>query len=737
MNHLTRLQKQINLIAFKLNNQLIQKLAKEAPFLTTGNPIVYILISHTRSEAYIGYTTDISGKIQRLLIHGRKNRFSNIYIIYCTSSSASVMLYMESFLIEMMAADGKYTLHNSNLGLRNEQDQEQEKNCIPLCREVWQQLTHIGIANQSIESIRSSPMFTFSPYKALNGLQYEGLLAILRNLLRPNAKHVVMEAGCGTGKTILALFMLKLLCTDFGSFDYSYSNSHEKEILTLVKKLHEKYQGSPKVALVLPLASLRHTIRKIACRTIGLNSHLIISPAEAATGHYDLIIVDEAHRLRSYKNLGSYYQVFNNLCKKLGLDKDRSSELDWLTRNPAQSLFFYDETQSIKPSDVAKADFEQLKGRKYAISASLPSSFRLSAENDYAHFYEQLLSCQWGDQEKAMFKGYELCLFDNIHDFVRELKKREQSYSLCRMVAGYAWPWISFKNPSLYDITIGDFRAKWNSTTTEWITSPGAIDEIGSIHTVQGYELNYVGVIFGPEISYDKHKNEIVIYKGNYHDRNGKTGITDPAEFKRYIINIYRILMMRGIKGTFVYACNKELQEYFARHMHVYRPRADIMEDEINDRLIQYLARHPKKMFDMSPRKFEELVCELLRDMGYDVYLTPATRDGGKDIIAVSKLPCGKKVVTLVECKRNKADNLVGVGVLREFMYTIAYHKVNAGLITTTSDFSGEAYNMQNEVKWQLGLHNFRHVQDWLSNYGQWKQTGKNQGLWLPDDPLK
>jgi DUF2075 family protein len=386
---------------------------------------------------------------------------------------------------------------------------------------------------------------------------------------------------------------------------------------------------------------------------------------------------------------------------------------------------------------MTKADFEHIKNTEYATSANLQSSSRLPGDNSYAHFIELLFSCAWDDHGKTMFKGFELCLFDNIYGFVREVKKRERSNSLSRMVAGYAWPCISLRNPSLYDITIGDFRARWNLTTTEWITSPGAIDEVGTIHTVQGYEFNYAGVIFGPEISYDKHKNEIVIHKEHYYDSLGKKTIADSAELRRNIINIYRILMTRGIKGTFVYACNKELHEYFARHMHIYRSHSDILEDEINNRLIQYLARYPRKMYELSPRKFEELVCELLRDMGYDVYLTPGSRDGGKDIIAVSKLPCGKKVVALVECKRYKAGKLVGVDVLRQFMYTIASHKVNAGLITTTSDFSGDAYTMQKEVKWQLELHNFWQVQDWLSNYGQWKQTGKHRGLWLPDDPLK
>lgn len=360
-----------------------------------------------------------------------------------------------------------------------------------------------------------------------------------------------------------------------------------------------------------------------------------------------------------------------------------------------------------------------------------------SAVNNYAQFNEQLFSCQWNDDEKKGFEGYELCLFHDIHDFVRELKKREQSYSLSRMVAGYAWKYTSSKDPLSYDITIGDFQARWNSSSIEWITSPEAIDEVGTINTVQGYDLNYAAVIFGPEITYDRHKNEISIIKEHYQDRRRRASINNPAELKRYIINIYKTLMMRGIRGSLVYACNKELQEYFSHHMHVYRSNINISQDEINEQLIQYLAGHPKKMYDMSPRKFEALVCELLRDMGYDVYLTPGTRDGGKDIIAISKLPCGKKIATIVECKRYKADKLVGVDVLRQFMYAIDSHKVNAGLITTTSDFSSEAYNMQKTVKWKLDLHNFRHIQGWLSNYGQWKQTDKHQGLWLPDDPLK
>lgn len=83
----------------------------------------------------------------------------------------------------------------------------------------------------------------------------------------------------------------------------------------------------------------------------------------------------------------------------------------------------------------------------------------------------------------------------------------------------------------------------------------------GCIHTVQGYDLNYCGVIIGKDIDYDKEKNQIVILKENYMDANGKNGTT-PEELKEYIIHIYTTLLNRGIKGTFIYACNKNLQEY-------------------------------------------------------------------------------------------------------------------------------------------------------------------------------
>jgi SOS-response transcriptional repressor LexA len=93
------------------------------------------------------------------------------------------------------------------------------------------------------------------------------------------------------------------------------------------------------------------------------------------------------------------------------------------------------------------------------------------------------------------------------------------------------------------------------------------MNEVGCIHTTQGYDLNYTAVIFGYEISYDANKDEIVINPEKYFDKNGKQSIKDPKQLKEFILNIYKTIMLRGIKGTYVYVCDPSLRAYFSKHI--------------------------------------------------------------------------------------------------------------------------------------------------------------------------
>ena len=124
----------------------------------------------------------------------------------------------------------------------------------------------------------------------------------------------------------------------------------------------------------------------------------------------------------------------------------------------------------------------------------------------------------------------------------------------------------SKKNKKEYDIVIDGNAYRWNSTMDNWINKPYSVNEIGCIHTVQGYDLNYVGVIIGEDVKYDLAKKTIIADKANYYDTLGKSGIADdPDALKDYLENIYRTLMTRGVRGTYVYVCNKELRDYMSQ----------------------------------------------------------------------------------------------------------------------------------------------------------------------------
>ena len=134
------------------------------------------------------------------------------------------------------------------------------------------------------------------------------------------------------------------------------------------------------------------------------------------------------------------------------------------------------------------------------------------------------------------------------------------------MVAGYAWEWVTKRKKGrakeLHDITIEGLSYDWNSRAVDWISSENSANEVGCIHTVQGYDLNYAGVIFGPEIGYDTDHHRIVIDKSKYFDRTGKTALESDEQLREYILNIYLTLMTRGIRGTFLYVCDEKLREF-------------------------------------------------------------------------------------------------------------------------------------------------------------------------------
>jgi DUF2075 family protein len=163
--------------------------------------------------------------------------------------------------------------------------------------------------------------------------------------------------------------------------------------------------------------------------------------------------------------------------------------------------------------------------------------------------------------------NYDFKIYDDIKEMVEAIKSHDSKHGLARVVAGYAWPWKTKIDKGGYDIEIDGLELVWNSTTEDWVNSKNAINEVGCIHTVQGYDLNYTGVIIGPEIFYDPSIKRIQVNSRRYMDINGKRSISDPAELTRYVINIYKTLLTRGIKGTYVYVSDPELRKLFKQSL--------------------------------------------------------------------------------------------------------------------------------------------------------------------------
>lgn len=501
-------------------------------------PIVYLL--EANNEAYVGETTNFYNRSKQHYENTERRRLKNAHIITDETYNKSAALDIESFLITHLAAEGSFLMQNKNDGLR-EHNYYQRTEYQAKFEIIWKELIAKGLVRKEVHEIENSDLFKYSPYKSLTEEQYIFVKKLVKDIENESAKTYVVEGAPGTGKTILATYLMK------------YLKDHKS-----TKHL--------KIALIAPMSGLRSTIRQVFRATAGLKANMVIGPHSVARESYDLVIVDEAHRLKKRRNLGGpgAYIAFDRTNVELGLPKD-ATQLDWILKSTKRQVLFYDQGQSVLPADIDDIDLRSKGTQFYALTKQM----RIQAGEKYIQLIEAVLNQR--QVANLKLKDYEFRVFDDIVEIHQAIKAKDKEHGLSRLVAGFAWPWIT--NPANgtpkqdFDIEIDGYRLRWNSKTKDWVNSQGAINEVGCIHTVQGYGMNYVGVIIGPELYYDKNTKTITVDRSKYCDRNGHAGITDPKELERYIKNIYRTLLTRGIKGTYVYITDENLRNYFKNQL--------------------------------------------------------------------------------------------------------------------------------------------------------------------------
>ncbi|SCZ77504.1 hypothetical protein SAMN02910350_00824 [Pseudobutyrivibrio xylanivorans] len=503
-------------------------------------PMLYIL--ENGKQAYIGESNHAKTRMTQHASNEEKRIFDKVHFIYSKLFNQSVTFDYESKLIQYIVADELFQVTNKNSGIADKQYYKKEEYDEQF-EKLWRKLQREKLVKHSLEEIQNSDLFKYSPYKELNDSQRTAVDDILKKLESGNIKRVVVNGMPGSGKTIVAIYLMKYLAD---------SDLYKDKM----------------IGFVVPQVSLRKTMKQIFKSIYGLTPSQILSPSDVTKKKYDILLVDEAHRLHQYRNI-SYMGPFKKNCEKLGLSTE-ADELDWILKQSDCAVLFYDSLQVVGPSGIDIERFDKKMDNavpKRLISYyTLFTQMRVQGGNDYIEFVKQLLNASC--EKKYHSDKYELKMYLDFSEFEKDMYFKEDQYALTRMIAGYAWPWVSQKDDSKKDISIQGVSRKWNHCTEGWVHTEEAIDEVGCIHSIQGYDLNYAFVVLGKDIGYDKDKHEIVVKSENYFDQNGKkTASYD--ELLNYIKNIYYVLMTRGIKGTYLFVCDDNLREYFKEYIEI------------------------------------------------------------------------------------------------------------------------------------------------------------------------
>jgi len=540
-------------------------------------PVVYTL--NDSGDIYVGETLNAPARLHQHLQSPAKSHLERVQIINNERFNKSVCLDLESHLIRYFAADGNYRVLNANSGITNSNYFDRE-NYRESFHQLFDMLVKDGTLSRPIPEIVNSNLFKFSPFKALNTEQAVALSGVLEKLVEDfqNEKQqsLVIQGDPGTGKTIVAVYLLKLI-RDIPNLTAQEVNEQESVFSVFFEKEIQDSLRNFKVALVIPQQALRKTISEVFAMTPGLSRGMIKTPFEIGEGdeHYDLLIVDEAHRLGQRANQASAMQniKFSAINQKLyGNDSSSHNQLDWIRAKSRHQLLLIDTAQSVKPADLPLVVTHNIvsSAQEGGSLFRLMSQMRVTGGADYLDFISKLFSVS--PEVARPFGNYDLQFFDSFAPMKESISGKDNEHGLSRMLAGFAWKWQSKKNKSAFDIDIDGTKLQWNQTATDWINSPTSSNEVGSIHTIQGYDLNYAGVIIGNDLGFDAAANKVVFNREKYFDVKGKEdnprlGIKySDEDLLQFVLNIYKVLLTRGILGTYIYVVDPQLRKYLRQY---------------------------------------------------------------------------------------------------------------------------------------------------------------------------
>ena len=367
---------------------------------------------------------------------------------------------------------------------------------------------------------------------------YQKILAAAREAGKGRKRTVILvNGGPGTGKSVIALHVMADLLKEERNVQHATGSRAFTNNLRRILGARAAYQFK------------------------FFNNYVTADP-----GDIDVLICDEAHRIRESSN--SRYTSAGR--------RSERSQIDELIHASKVAVFFIDDKQVVRPGEVGSSELIRLAADDAGARLKeqrLVAQFRCAGSDEYIDWVDNLLGIRVSDRQRFdSSNGFAFRTFDSPEDLEGAIRRRAEEGESARLTAGFCWKWSKPKDGSLIDdVVVGTFRRPWNAQPDAtrlpksvpkshfWATDPRGLNQVGCVYTAQGFEFDYVGVIWGPDLVYRKGLGWVGVKAASF-DAAVKRA---PAErFAGLIKNTYRVLLTRGMKGCYLHVMDGETRAY-------------------------------------------------------------------------------------------------------------------------------------------------------------------------------
>lgn len=404
------------------------------------------------------------------------------------------------------------------------------------------------------DAIKGNPFFSYDESQATSVAQI--VETAVDSATYGGKRTIIIKGGAGTGKSVVAINALGQLL-----------NNHESG-----HRLNAVYVTSNAAPRTLYTEELVANDYKKT--VIGALFRYPTVFCRAGEDEFDCSLIDEAHRIFDFKG-------------GVGIRKG-THVLDDIIRASRVAVFFIDDDQAVTTTDFATID--RIKDAAHRMHSKviegkeleLKTQFRVTGGEQYISFIKSFLGY---DQDISSYHPdkYDFQVFDTASEMHKAIIEKDNEYNnyhtvsgKCRVVAGYTYEWVSvkqYRDGPDYDIILdsGKYKAKWNlrcekvGNNYSWLNDTDSVNEVGCIHTCQGLDMNYCGVIIGKDLQY--HDGKIMYCQEMIAktDRNSGIRKADKKTAARLIRNTYYVLLTRGMLGTYVYCEDEGLREHLKK----------------------------------------------------------------------------------------------------------------------------------------------------------------------------